>query len=223
MVHVLRSRLFCLAVLPAVALGAPRIEYCSGYFAGPHTAIGEEDAIVVHRSEGGDRLRTSFQRTDRSLEEVRAIYAPELAPDRVRGKSVLDVACGGGSFVRKLAQADASIRVKGVDLWLDDSQRAEPERFVHGDALALPFPDGAFDVVVHTQGPLQYYAWDSPLEELFWWRALSESLRVTAPDGKLLISAETPFIEHWLSQLRQGFDVVTLRDGTYRITRRAAR
>jgi demethylmenaquinone methyltransferase/2-methoxy-6-polyprenyl-1,4-benzoquinol methylase len=58
----------------------------------------------------------------------------------------LDVACGTGFLTRHLrgevVAIDASARMLGVA-----RQQAPNAQFVHGDALALPFPDGSFDRV----------------------------------------------------------------------------
>ena len=74
------------------------------------------------------------------------------------GEDVLDVACGTGSAAIRAAQSGA--RVVGLDLTppLFDAARREAAqartdvRWVSGDAAALPFSDGSFDVVVSVFG-----------------------------------------------------------------------
>jgi SAM-dependent methyltransferase len=75
------------------------------------------------------------------------------------GGSLLDVGTGGGdiprALVRRARRRGESIRVVGCDLheqtvalaaaW---SRSFDEIRIVRGDALALPFADGAFDVVL---------------------------------------------------------------------------
>ncbi len=86
-------------------------------------------------------------------EEVREILrAADLQPDN----QVLDLACGSGLYSRVLARQVRRGRVVGVDIsWpmlRHAVRRAATERldnltFVRADALRLPFPDNAFDVV----------------------------------------------------------------------------
>ncbi len=74
------------------------------------------------------------------------------------GEDVLDVACGTGSAAIRAAQSGA--RVVGLDLTppLFDAGRREAAqagtdvRWVSGDAAALPFSDGSFDVVLSAFG-----------------------------------------------------------------------
>ena len=74
------------------------------------------------------------------------------------GEDVLDVACGTGSAAIRAAQSGA--RVVGLDLTpaLFDAARREAAqartdvRWVSGDAAAMPFSDGSFDVVVSVFG-----------------------------------------------------------------------
>ncbi|WP_435196018.1 methyltransferase domain-containing protein [Natronomonas sp. EA1] len=70
-----------------------------------------------------------------------------LAPLRLgEADSVLDVGCGNGELTRVLAE-ECPGRVVGCDR--DPALLAElPVEGVRGDALSLPFPDDAFDVVV---------------------------------------------------------------------------
>lgn len=61
----------------------------------------------------------------------------------VVGDSVLDVGCGRGYLVRRLA-ADPGRRVVGVDLHVPPAGDAS---FCRGDGESLPFPDRSFDTV----------------------------------------------------------------------------
>lgn len=67
---------------------------------------------------------------------------------------VLDVGAGTGSLSRAVADARPGALVVGVDpavTYLAHGRRSVPNanvRFVGGDALALPFPDGAFDATL---------------------------------------------------------------------------
>jgi len=68
------------------------------------------------------------------------------------GESLLDVGCGTGYFARQFARAD-KLAVTGLDPnpdWLAFAKRhaAGTESYLAGSALALPFADNSFDLVV---------------------------------------------------------------------------
>lgn len=67
------------------------------------------------------------------------------------GASVLDVGCGTGYFTRRLAQT--GLRATGIDpdtaaIEYAKSKTVADERYLVGDACALPFPDRYFDYAV---------------------------------------------------------------------------
>jgi ubiquinone/menaquinone biosynthesis C-methylase UbiE len=104
---------------------------------------------------------------------------------------ILDVGCGGGRTVSKLAAIANQGKVYGIDhstesvaiamrtnkRWIDIARVEIREASVS----RLPFSDGAFDVI-------------TAVETHFWWSALStdlrEVLRVLKPSGRLIIIAE---------------------------------
>ena len=105
--------------------------------------------------------------------------------------TVLDVGCGGGRTVSKLAAMAAQGKVYGVD-YSDESVAATKRtnaRWIelgrveirHGSVSELPFPDGMFDLV-------------TAVETHFWWPNLPgdmrEVFRVTKPGGMLALIAE---------------------------------
>jgi SAM-dependent methyltransferase len=78
-----------------------------------------------------------------------------------RGDSVLDVACGTGVVARTVAdRVGPTGSVAGLDLneaMLDVARRLRPElRWQAGDACALPFGDGSFDLVL-SQAALMFF------------------------------------------------------------------
>lgn len=98
------------------------------------------------------------------------------------GSDALDLACGTGDIAFELARRGA--RVTGLDLTHRMLQLAQARdagtaavRFVTGDMMALPFPDGSFDLV--TTG---YGIRNVPRIE----PALAEIRRVLRPGGLLL-------------------------------------
>ncbi|HUW28035.1 MAG TPA: methyltransferase domain-containing protein [Sulfuriferula sp.] len=90
------------------------------------------------------------------------------------GESLLDVGCGTGYFARQFARAD-KLAVTGLDPnrdWLvfAEHHAAGTENYVGGSALALPFANDSFDLVVSVTA-LCFVADQR--------RALAEMLRVT--------------------------------------------
>lgn len=111
------------------------------------------------------------------------------AVDLRSGERVLDVACGNGNAA--LAAARRFARVTGVDyvpaLLARAGSRATadglPIELREGDAEALPFPDGAFDVVLSTFGVMF-----APDQE----RAARELVRVCRHGGRIGLASWTP-------------------------------
>lgn len=108
--------------------------------------------------------------------------AAYLEPHLEAGRSLLDVGCGPGTITAEFAERLAPGRVVGLDAAVDAiaaAQRHATEvgaavELVQGDALALPFADGAFDIV-HTHQTLQHVA--EPVA------MLREMARVARPGG----------------------------------------
>src|SRR5580698_12587 len=95
---------------------------------------------------------------------------------------VLDVGCGGGRTVSRLAAIATHSKVYGIDHSTEsvaiDIARLEVRE---ASVSRLPFSDGAFDVI-------------TAVETHFWWTALPTDLRevfrVLKPGGRLIIIAE---------------------------------
>ena len=105
--------------------------------------------------------------------------------------TILDVGCGGGRTVSKLAAMATQGKVYGVD-YSQASVAATKStnargidlgrvEIYHGTVSQLPFPDGMFDLV-------------TAVETHFWWPDLPgdirEVFRVTKPGGNLIVIAE---------------------------------
>lgn len=100
------------------------------------------------------------------------------------GERLLDVACGAGQI--SIPASRAGVSVTGVDIapnWIATARaRAASEGldagFDEGDAEALPYKEGAFDVVTTLVG-----AMFAPRPEM----VASELVRVTRPGGRILM------------------------------------
>jgi SAM-dependent methyltransferase len=103
--------------------------------------------------------------------------------------AVLDVGCGTGEITARLAEKFPRASFVGIDLEEPHLERARTRcamfgprvRFETGDALALPFGDATFDVVVcrHVIQAVSDAA-----------RALAEMRRVLRPGGRVHLIAE---------------------------------
>ncbi len=113
-----------------------------------------------------------------------AQWAPILcdASRVTAGQRVLDVACGTGIVARTAADRVGAENVVGVDLneaMLTVARRVRPDiDWRRGDALSLPFDDGAFDAV-----PCQMALMFFPDRV----KALREMVRVAAPGGSVAV------------------------------------
>lgn len=108
------------------------------------------------------------------------------------GANILDIGCGGGETVRKLAALAPNGKVTGLD-YSSASVAVSREtnaqeiqtgrvRIEQGSVAALPFPDGAFDLVTAVE--THYYWPDLPAN-------FREIYRVLKPGGTLAVIAET--------------------------------
>ncbi len=106
--------------------------------------------------------------------------------------SILDVGCGGGKTVGKLAAIATDGRVCGIDLCegsvaascAHNSEGIKAGRVAiqKGSVSRLPFADNSFDLVTAVE--TQYY-WPDLIGDM------RETLRVLKPGGKLIVIAET--------------------------------
>lgn len=105
--------------------------------------------------------------------------------------TILDVGCGGGRTIQKLAAMATQGKVYGLD-FSEESVAVSKKTNAHwiemgraeirqGSVSQLPFSDGMFDLV-------------TAVETHFWWpdlpRDTREIFRVVKPGGKLIVSAE---------------------------------
>lgn len=109
----------------------------------------------------------------------------------VAGRDVLEIGCGAAQGARWLASQGATVTAFDVSYGqLLESRRLDArsgiavDRLVQADAQALPFRDGAFDLVVSAFGGIPFVA-DSA-------GALREIARVLRPGGRLVFSVTHP-------------------------------
>jgi ubiquinone/menaquinone biosynthesis C-methylase UbiE len=151
---------------------------------------------MTSSSKHADTIRERFTATAEvfanSVRTTRAQQADHLADCAVDGLSgaaesvAIDVCCGPGTFTRPLARRVK--RAVGVDLTPAMLEKARSEaaregianiQFVCADVTALPFADGAADIVScgyavhHMQEPS---------------RAVAEMVRLLRPGGRLLLN-----------------------------------
>lgn len=95
---------------------------------------------------------------------------------------ILDIACGTGELEKRLLNVHSDLKIIGVDIsekMLDMARLKLPNlEFVKASAIALPFADHKFDMVV-TVSAFHYF--DQPLD------TLEEIRRILKPQGKVII------------------------------------
>ena len=147
-------------------------------------------SMLSFDEDGARRIQRTYSTADvvRQRAEVLALLAAQP------GERVLDVGSGPGFLVASLADAvGAGGAVHGVDPSAPMNALAREllgtrpwARIDDGNALELPYADGAFDAAVSTQ--VYEYVEDIP-------RALSELRRVLRPGGRA--SSSTPTGTRW--------------------------
>lgn len=125
----------------------------------------------------------------------------------VKGKNVLDAACGPGKYAEVLI--DQGAEVTAFDLspkMIENAKTRNPKHgtfFVHD--LEKPFdslPNETFDIVLCALAMHYVENWDLTIREFY---------RVLKPTGKLIISVEHPFFEHIYFKSKKYFDVESVK------------
>lgn len=145
------------------------------------------------------RAAAGYARAAVLQQEVAGRALERLEFMRIAPQRVLDLGCGPGAGTRALRRRYRGAQVVGLDLALPMLLQARRRlawrdpRYAAGDAEALPFAAGSFDMVY--SGLM--FQWLSELDT-----ALAEAARVLRPGGLLLF---TTFGPDTLTELRQAF------------------
>ena len=121
------------------------------------------------------------------------------------GARVLDVGCGPGTVLERLAR-ERDVEPAGIDVspaMLEEAQRRLPDADLRlGRAESLPFADGSFDVALMR---MVVHLLDRPA-------AFREVVRVVGPEGRLVITTSEPsaIADHWTVEY---FPSVAVVDG----------
>ena len=159
---------------------------------------GEGAEVLPQRRRAGRGRRVSPRRESRRerwdrfwrarpveevYEAIGEVYAEILRQRPVAGSRILEVGCGSGRDALRLAEAGAIVTALDYSAGALAAVRQASRtsaccHLVQGNALALPFSDGTFDIVFH-QGLLEHFRDPAPV--------LAENVRVLEPGGMLLV------------------------------------
>jgi glycosyltransferase involved in cell wall biosynthesis/SAM-dependent methyltransferase len=152
----------------------------------------------------GERLLPSHDNPGNTSIEHLHRYA--IAREYVRGKHILDIACGEGYGARLLSQVAAT--VVGVDISADVVSHANKKygngssvRFEVGSCEDIPLPDASVDVVVSFE-TLEHCADHD--------RLMAEFKRVLRPNGLLIISTPDKLIHSDIGKLSNPYHIKEL-------------
>lgn len=168
--------------------------------------------ILAARDDDADWAFMNYGFVDLDAHAARLQLAPSDEKDRcavqlyhhvaesvdLRGRDVIEVGCGRGGGASYIARYLRPRSMVGVDFSREAIAHCRRHRivaglsFADGDAEALPFDDGQFDVVINIESSHCYGSMD---------RFLAEAYRVLRPDGVLLFA-----------DLRFNDGIVRLRD-----------
>jgi ubiquinone/menaquinone biosynthesis C-methylase UbiE len=130
------------------------------------------------------------------LTPIQTATIAEIDREVTEPEAILDIGCGTGALLRRLANAYPLASLVGVDAaagMIQQAQAAVPAggllRFMEARAEQLPFPDGSFDLVVST---MSFHHWADQQ------RGLAEVRRVLKPQGVFVLT--DVMVGPWLSR-----------------------
>ena len=112
------------------------------------------------------------------------IYGDAIKKLEMKGnESILEVGCGSGQILSKIANKGHSGKIVGLDIHEQIFSESHPNiQFIVGSADSLPYPDESFDVVMAF---FMIYHLPDPLA------AVKEWMRVLKKGGRLVVTAAT--------------------------------
>jgi SAM-dependent methyltransferase len=138
------------------------------------------------QGEQGMEVLKSMNEHHSQLTDWALSHLDDFVPSRI-----LDIGCGGGMALFKMATLYPSSMLDGVDISEEsvrfsigtnsESVRSGRMSIREGSVSALPFPDGSFDLITAFE---TYFFWPDLRSDL------RETVRVLAPGGALLIVSE---------------------------------
>ena len=137
--------------------------------------------LYVNRLERMDATLGVFEESRRQFHLDRY----QFAANRVKGKCVLDCACGTGYGVRILREVGGAAGVVGIDVdhkaikYAHKTHQVDSTFFVCSSGDCLPFPGASVDVVTSFE-TIEHVPDDAALLEEFY--------RILRPDGILIVS-----------------------------------
>ena len=148
----------------------------------PMTERNPQAEAMAHES----MVRNLAAQAEAIWPQERPIFRRYALPERAR---ILDVGCGTGEILLRLAREYPRVTLLGIDVHEPHLERARASgrefgarlEFRVGDAFALEFPDGSFDLTV-----CRHMLQAVPEPQ----RVLAEMKRVTRPGGRLHVVAE---------------------------------
>jgi ubiquinone/menaquinone biosynthesis C-methylase UbiE len=122
----------------------------------------------------------------------RLIASTVSSPTFSSPRAILDVGCGTGGFIFKHCRADSIVGLDYSPVALSLCKKRGLNKLLRGNIQSLPFPDGAFDIIICSS--VLYHQWVDDVKE-----ALNECYRVLKKRGLLILnvpSSACPLSDH---------------------------